>query len=457
MIFATHRNRHTVALSLLCLCTTAAITGCSTGLNPGSTAVTHVAAKATSGVFMGGQQPVANVALQLYAVGTTGYGSAATPLLPANTVFTTAAGNFTLPAFTCADPASMVYLVGLGGQPIAAVGQTPAITNNNLALMVGLGACSTVGTNFINVNEVTTVATVYALSPFMTGITNIGAPNSNMTGLTNAFAAINKLVNTTNGTVSGPALPVGATLPITKINTLADILEQCVNSAGGSASDTTDGQTNGTGCGKLFYLTKAAVTPTDTITAAMNLAQNPGTNVTKLNSLRSASPVFAPAIDVNAPPTDFTIGINYVGGGMSAAKGVAMDAAGNIWTVNTNNTISKFDPSGAALSPAGGFTVGGILSTPTAIAIDISGNAWISNSGNNTLVKVDPTGATATVYSNNGLNSPVSVAIDGTGNVSVANSAGGVSIFTASGSPAPGSPYTGNGSNGPSSIAISPK
>jgi hypothetical protein len=449
-----------LAFSLVSLCTGAALTGCgiSNGL-PGknSAPVAPAPASAGKGVFMGGQQPVANVALQLYAVGTTGYGSAATPLLPPNTVFTRPSGNFTIPAFTCPSPSALVYLVGIGGQPIAATGSAPAVTNNNLAMMVGLGPCSTVGSNFISANELTTVATVYALSSFMTGVTNIGAPPTNMVGLTNAFAAINKLVNTTNGQVSGPALPAGATLPISKLNTLADIVAQCVNSAGGSASDTTDGQTDGTGCGRLFFLTEAATTPADTITAVMNLAQNPGTNVAKLNMLRSTSPAFSPTLSVNTPPTDFTIGINYVGGGMSAAKGVAMDAAGNVWTVNSNNSVSKFDPSGAPLSPAGGFTAGGAFNTPTAIAIDPSGNAWIANSGNNTLVMLDPTGANATVYSGNGLNTPVSVAIDGSGDVSVANAGGGISIFTAAGSPGIGSPYLGNGLNGPTSIAISPK
>lgn len=87
---------------------------------------------------------------------------------------------------------------------------------------------------------------------------------------------------TSNGQVSGPALLSNATLPLAEINTLADIVERCVNSAGGSASDTTDGQTNGTGCGKLFFLAGGTST-TDTVTAAMVIAQNPACNVAKLN------------------------------------------------------------------------------------------------------------------------------------------------------------------------------
>lgn len=122
-------------------------------------------------------------------------------------------GNFDPSAPTCPAADSLVYLVGTGGQPIAATASTPAITNNNLAMMVGLGACSSVGSSFINVNEVTTVATVWALSPFMSGYSRIGSSQTNLLGLKNAFAAINKIVNTTNGSVadrpSPPTPPAG--------------------------------------------------------------------------------------------------------------------------------------------------------------------------------------------------------------------------------------------------------
>ena len=47
---------------------------------------------------MGAQQPVAGVTLQLYQAGTTGYGSAATPL--GVSVQTTDKGNFDFPSYT---------------------------------------------------------------------------------------------------------------------------------------------------------------------------------------------------------------------------------------------------------------------------------------------------------------------------------------------------------------------
>lgn len=436
-----------------------ALAGCGTGTGPAKAAPIVAAAQSApvSGIFMGGQQPVAGVSIQLYAVGTTGYGSAATPLLSAGSVLTTASGNFTFTSYTCPTASSLVYMVGTGGKPIAATGSSAAVTNNNLAMMVALGPCSAIANQFINVNEVTTVASVWALSAFMTGITNVGSPSTNTAGMQNAFNAVNKLANTQSGAVAGPALPSNATLPVAEIDTLADILEQCVNSGGGSASDTTDGLTNGTGCGKLFYLTGGTST-TDTLTAALNIAQNPARNVAKLNSLRSASPVFTPVLNVNAPPTDWTIAITYTGGGLGTPQGVAVDQSGNVWVANSgNSSVSEFSSVGAALSGTAGYTVGGV-NVPYALAIDQSGNAWIANSGNSTLTKITAGGASGTAYSGNGLSVPKGIAIDGSGNIFLSNSTGStISGFTNAGAALAGSPFSGGGVSQPSAIAVNPR
>ncbi len=436
-------------------CVALGVSGCGVGVAPPTSDVqppVTVKAAAVQGIFMGGQQPVAGVTVQLYQAGTTGYGSAATPLGPA--VFTTGNGNFDLPSYTCA-PGSQVYLVGTGGYPIAAVGTTPAVLNNNLAMMAGLGTCGgTYLNNFINVNELTTVATVWALAPFMTGIANIGSSSTNTAGMANAFAAINELVATANGTLSGPTLPSGATLPLAEIDTLGDILEQCVNSGGGIAGDSSN-------CGNLFNLAPNAagtVFPTDTITAALNIAQSPGRNVAALNHLRSASPVFQPALNVNAPPSAWTIAITYVGGGLSAPTSIATDAAGAVWVTNSgNSSVTKLDNTGAAVSGASGFTAGG-FSTPSAIAIDTGGNAWVANSGNNTVTMLNSTGSSGIVFSGNGLSVPKSIAIDGSGNVWVGNSGNSTaSAFTSSGGALTGSPFSGAGTAAPVSIAVTPK
>lgn len=424
------------------------LSGCGTSAAPFSKSIS-----ATRGMVLGGQQPVAFVNMQLYTVGTSGYGSPASPLGAA--FQTTASGNFNYPAYTCPGSNPETFLVGTGGTPIS------GSPNPNLALMVGLGPCNGIASiSFIDMNELTTVATVWSLSGFMTGPTNIGAPTTNATGLANAFAAINKVVNIQTGAAVGPALPTGATLPSNEINALGNILQNCINSGGGSASDTTDGYTNGTPCGKLFYLTKTSSAPTDSITAALNIAQHPGLNVAYLNDLQSSTPAFSPALNVNAPPTDWTIAINYVGGGLKNPTTVAVDASGNIWAANpSGNNVTELSNTGAALSGATGYTAGGTLSSPYGIAIDQNGSAWVTNSGNNTLTQFAPLGASYSIISgNNGLNVPEGIAIDGADNVWVVNNgANTISGFTNSGSALPSSPYSGAGISAPITIAIDPK
>ena len=340
--------------------------------------------------------------------------------------------------------------MGTGGHP------TAVLTNNNLAMMVGLGTCGgTYLNNFIDMNELTTIATVWALSPFMTGPVNVGTSPTNTAGLADAFAAINQIVTTANGTIPGPTLPVGATLPVQEINTLADLLVQCVNSGGGVAGDSSN-------CGQLFNLAPNAagtVFPTDTITAAMNIAKSPGRNVASLLALRTATPQFSPVLNLGSAPTDWTIGITYTGGGLNAPTSIAADAAGAVWVTNSGNaSVTKLDNTGLAISGSAGFTAGG-FNAPSAIAIDAGGYAWVANSGNSTVTKLKPDGSTGTVYSSNGLNAPTSIAIDGSGNVWVANGgANVVSAFTNSGSVLSGSPYPGAGVSAPvASVAVTPK
>jgi hypothetical protein len=403
---------------------------------------------------MGGQQPVGFSTLQMYQTGTSGYGSGATPLFPAGSVKTTASGNFTLPSFTC-TPGTYLYLVATGGQP------SVGTTNANLALMAGLGSCSGFSTaNFIAINEVTTVSSIWAISPFMTGIANVGTnASTNATGLANAFAAINKVVNTQTGALPGPALPAGATLPASEIDTLADILVACINSGGGAVNS---GTSDGTACGNLFKLAPNAagtVYPTDTITAAMNMAQNPARNVAALTMLEGTSPLYLPALSANTPPNAFTIAITYTGGGLNSPQGVATDATGNVWVANSGGTgsVSEFSNVGSAVSSSSGFTAGGI-NVPYALAIDQSGSVWVANSGNNSVTKLASTGTAGTAYTGNGLATPKGIAIDGSGDVWVANSGGTViSAFTNTGGVLTGSPYSGGGVNAPAAIAVSPK
>jgi len=394
------------------------------------------------GQAWGGQQPVVQATVQLWATGTAGYGSASTKLITGVTAVTTdASGDFTITGdFTCpATSSTPVYLTVTAGYA------TPNAPNPNLALMAALGPCDGLANiPFVNVNELTTVASVWALSPFMAGMDHVGTSATNSLGLLNAFGAVNKLVNIGSGTVGGPALPAGATVPTQEINGLADILATCVNSTGGTDND-------GTPCGTLFHNTKVnGVAPTDTVTAAMNIAQHPSANAAALyDEIPSIGAVFPTNM---AQPSAWTIIVNYSGSGIKAPRGVANDASGNVWIANAGgDSVTMLNSTGAMVFN----TSTGTGSAPYGIAVDASGNAWLANSGNSTVVPVTSAGSVGTALTSNGLSVPKGIALDSADNVWVANSAsgGGLSEFTASGDVV-GS-YS-SGSSGPSSIAVNP-
>jgi streptogramin lyase len=76
------------------------------------------------------------------------------------------------------------------------------------------------------------------------------------------------------------------------------------------------------------------------------------------------------------------------GGGIDAPTGVAIDGNGQVWVANSgNNTVSLFTNAATAVSPSGGFTDPS-LSTPSGVAIDLSGSVWITNKGNNSVTKI---------------------------------------------------------------------
>jgi hypothetical protein len=427
------------------------------GCNMQQTAPLSVQGSAFQGSVYGGQQPIGNATIQLYAAGNSGYGSAypytnGVSLLN-SPVTTSATGSFSISSdYTCPSASTPVYIVATGGTPNPPAGTV----NTQIALMAALGPCGTAATTHphLTLNELSTVASVYALSPFMTGITNIGTSATNATGLANAFATVNKLANLTAGSAGGPALPPNATAPISKLNTLANILATCVNSTG------TGGSQSGA-CSSLFTDTAVnGVAPSDTITAVMNIAQHPNMNTTALTNLVPGTAPFQPSL--TAPPADYSLVVTYSGGGLSTPKGIAADGNGNVWTANSgNNTATEIDALGGSstdttgyLSGASGYSAGP-LSTPSAVAIDVSGNAWLTNAGNNTVTELNPAGTSGRVFSGGNLSSPSSLAIDASSNIWIANQGNG--SITQISNAGTLSNYTGAGINAPTAIAINPK
>jgi hypothetical protein len=387
-----------------------AVTGCGIGSTAAPSGPVMVAGSALSGTVHGGQSPVKTSTIQLYAAGTGGYGSAASLLTPA--VTSDSNGNFAITApYTCPS----------GGQVFitATQGDSGSGNNPNLAMMAALGTCP-VTSAVVNINEVTTVATVWALAPFMTptnfvtGPINLGSPSTTqaLSGIAAAFTDVNTLVNLPTGASPGLAAPSNATVPSALIYTLANIISPCVNSAGGAAGSMTN-------CGSLFTNTTITTAPTDTIAAAVNIAQHPGTNVHNIYGLAATAPPFQSGLSTQ--PSDFTMAVTFTGN-MSGPSALAADASGNIWIANkTGNTITELSQKGTLLSGTG-YTNG--LNGPAALAFDPSGNLWVTNTGGATVSKFNSSGTPAANSPYNGGGSmvnPNSIAFDSLGNGWITN------------------------------------
>ena len=448
-----------------------ALAGCGSAQNATTETIPVVAPShiaKVSGRVHGGQQPVSGSAVYLFAAGSSGYGGPSVSLLNtalpdvfADTkgngyVFTDSNGTFAMTGdYTCPSATAQVYAAAMGGNPGLGAGGS----NPNLILMAALGPCgSLTSSTFIVINEVTTVASAWALAPFMVDAADVSTSPSNVSGLINAFAAANELVDTSTGNPAGPALPPGAQLPVAEMNTIANILATCVNSGGGNAGDNSP-------CGNLFSAVTpvSGAAPTDTLVAARSLAQNPVQNAASLFALSTSTGPFQPTL--SATPTDWTIAIQYTTGGFDVPKSIAIDAQGNAWIANcgssnctTAGTGSITELSGLGTPVAGPYTAGG-LNIPVSVAIDSTGNAWVANQGGNSITVLTSAGAPiGSPLTGGGLSVPSSISIDGFGNVWVAN-VGNSSISEFSGlgtalSPVGG--YTNSSGSAPIAIATSP-
>jgi hypothetical protein len=313
-----------------------------------------------TGKVVGGQQPVSGAQVEIFAAGAAGYGSGGTLL--ANAAFTDASGTFTLDGnVACPSASTPVYITASGGT----VGS--AASNSAIGMMAAIGTCGSLSTPpAITVDELTTVAAVWALAPFLKTGGHLGTSSGNAQGLGNAFANVNNLVTLSTGAAPGTSAPATATIPTTKINTLADILAACVDSSSSAP------------CSTLFAAATPAggSAPQNTLDAALNIALNPGSNVAALFALAPMAAPFQPAL--TAAPPDWTLAVNYKGGGLSTPGSIALDAAGNVWVANYFESVTELSNSGQILSPAGGFTGGG-LTESYGLTANSDGSVWVTD------------------------------------------------------------------------------
>jgi predicted heme/steroid binding protein len=423
-------------------------------------ALPTISGTVVSGTVASGK-PIIGATVELYAVGIGGYKTAGTSL---GTATTGSDGSFSI-GYTCPTPVAgdQLYLVATGGSI------TSGKTNSDLALMTALGSCnlSTFPSSSVIVNEVSTVASAYALAQFSKNTASgshgilIGTSSGNYIGLDNAMKTVSNLYNSatgiaravtasydtfakthvcasayashvtacasTNNSTYDAAENLNASyVPQARIHTLANLLNTCASSADGS------------GCSDLISAaTPSSTAPADTLQAILNIAQNPGTNASSLYAVQSTNTTFAPRL--TSAPTDWTLALTFTGGGLGAPSDstlyppvpirMVIDATGGLWvTVETYcssgvSYFARFDNLGNALSmPAtnsnGAYCGGGqqttlngnAISTYRGIAFDTDGTFWATATGTgSSIAKFDASGSILNPYYFTSVNGTIGV------------------------------------------------
>lgn len=392
---------------------------------------------APDGKVLHGNTPVSGAHVYLLAANTNGYGNASVSLLNSaltgtsdtlgGYVTTADDGSFTISGMYQCTPNTQVYAYVLGGN-------SGSGDNAASGLLAVFGNCPQSASFTFNspftMNEVTTVAAAYAMAGFANDATHVSSSGTPLaqTGIANAFANTVNLVNSTTGAAL-TATPAGnGAVPQSEINMLANMLAACV------------GLTSGNSCSSLFETatadgTASGAQPTDTGTAAINIAHHPGANVAELYTLGSTASVFTPVL--TQQPNDFSVAVDFSVPNSNwavnyqrtyqGAHQIAVDASGNVWiagfSTSTAYGLMKLSSLGVVLSPPNGY-MGGGPSSPNGVAVDLSGNVWVTNP----VFGVNPT-VTVSEFSNTGAplspstgfvpNNPqlgVAIAIDAQGN-----------------------------------------
>ncbi len=461
------------------------LTGC--GLNVGDAAAPVAEAipgRTITGHVHGGVYPIRNATITLMETqtgpvaspgftGTSTYGSAAKALL---TTTSDQNGYFTFPdTFKCMTN-EFAYIVVTGGH----TNNLALNSQNNHVVQVGvIGACSTMASvaqiDKVNVfvSELSTVAAASALGNFLQitdpndeaadQVVNIGAPLHNSVaancsggtlssscagGLAHAFANAATLVDSVrfdNSFPTGQANTANAatsisSIPAPLINTMGNILQQCVDSIDiGTTSGTTTTYTPSSTCTNLFTAAKPPVgaTPVDTMQVAMEMAKFPSQNISGLYGQIKQFAPFTPTLAL--APTSFAISIFYgvqynadTNTGSSIVQfpiDVALDYTDNAYVLYTTAALGS--PTGVAEWAANGAYTAGITNStytyPNQIALDSASNVYVTNNNpSNTTNDAFLVLAGGTLFPIANIKGAAGIAGDANGNVFVSSLSGGV-------------------------------
>ena len=294
-----------------------------------------------------GGQPVSGARVTLWRTA----GSAAPSSLAEAS--TDASGAFAMPGFPEGDAGGVYYLTTRSGPGDA------------VALLSVLGEKAPTA---VVVNELTTVASVFANARFIDGT----AISGNDLGLRIAAGNVPNLVDPSTGTwgkVLLDPLNSSQTTTLAKLNTLGNLIDAFATKSDAAwqaeflKATTADG----------------AATPTDTLQAMAGIARHSWVNTTALYNLFDAAyPQPKDGARRDAPllpylfraPPDFALSLWFDGGGTLAAGKLSIDAEGNVWSgvnwmpgsqsgvaASIGGGTAKYASDGTVLSPPiAGFT-----------------------------------------------------------------------------------------------------
>lgn len=314
-----------------------------------------------------GGAPVSGSSVTLYAAGTIisetlGFGT------------TDSEGNFNI-KFSRPSESGIIYAVARGGKPRGSI-----TDNEALAFLTVIGEVND-RPDFVTLNELTTIASVWTYAQFLTGSSIVG----NGTGIYNAAANVRNIADVETGALGGVirnAVNGPRTNALPGVNTLGNIVHTCAALKHPDA------------CANLFASSAPPGwdVPEDTLTALHNIALNPWWNAAGIFSLAPAGVPYSPAL--NAPPAAWTIALRFTDGGLDAPGAISIDEDGNVWATNSllygtqsgppscaaeGTGVTKLAPDGSPLSSAYGFTGGGIDGAAYGLAVDQTGDVWIGN------------------------------------------------------------------------------
>lgn len=351
-------------IGVLLLSLTTLLAGCSSSDNS-----EKVDGQSIQGLLLSGGVPIVSATVSVYS---SSEGNGVEALGVGNSNDT---GAFEFNYNTPKDAAGVVYVTSKGGHLASQSQDLPA----SLVLASVLGAAPEAGS--ITINELTTVASAFALAQFIDGATLQG----NSIGLKMAPRLLRNLVNIETGEpgttiTNDDNSPLSTFSALRTFNELGNLLASCARDA--------------SVCQSILQLALPldGIAAQDTFRAMANLAKTPWLNPVPLFNL-VASDSYQPNLGTNAPSA-WTLALLFKGNptNLAGPGNMAFDQDGQMWIVNNlvasdtyilpdcaSQLLFRMDP---ATGDVATFTGGGVLGAGYGVTIAAqTSDIWVGNYG----------------------------------------------------------------------------